>query len=114
MSKDSEGYGIHKVILKYRKYILYKEYYANTVLILESKDSKITQRIGDETFINYDLITKNTFYKGRDVDHNLIIEQYKVGICEFKIHKNTNICRSTINKIIKEYNSPTSAQQPKS
>lgn len=43
---------------------LYSEHYTNTVLILESKDSKTVQRIGDETLINYDLLNEKTF-KGR-------------------------------------------------
>lgn len=47
-----------------RKYVLYNEYYTNTVLILENKDSKTVQRIGNETLINYDLLNEKTF-KGR-------------------------------------------------
>lgn len=31
-----------------RKYVLYSEYYTNTVLTLETKESKAVQRIGDE------------------------------------------------------------------
>jgi len=44
-----------------RKYVLYNEYYTNTVLILENKDSKIVQRIGDETLINYNFLNEKTF-----------------------------------------------------
>lgn len=95
-----------------RKYVLYSEYYANTVLTLEKKNSKAVQRIGDETLINYDLIDKTIFYRGSDLNDNTIIEMYKKGVCEYHIHKQTKICRSVIKRIVKEYNSSTSAQQP--
>ena len=95
-----------------RKYVLYNAYYTNTVLILESKNSNIVQRIGDETFINYDLITNKTFRLGKEVNKDLIISLYNQGISKYKIHKITNLCRSVIERIIKEYNSPTSVRQP--
>ena len=95
-----------------RKYVLYSEYYANTVLTLENKNSKAVQRIGDETIINYDLLTKNTFYCGKEVNKQSVIALYQQGVCEFQIYKQTKIARSTIKKLIKEYNSPTSVRQP--
>ena len=95
-----------------RKYKLYNEYYVNTVLTLENKNSKVVQRIGDEPLINYDLLTNLTFYKGKEVDNKTILSLYDSGLCEFQIHKQTNIGRSKIHKIIKEYNSPKSARQP--
>ena len=85
-----------------RKYVLYSEYYVNTVLILESKDSSTVQRIGDETLINYDLITDKTFYFGKEVDTNLILDLYKQGFVPYVIHKKTKIGRSVINRILKE------------
>ena len=85
-----------------RKYVLYNAYYVNTVLILEEKDSSTVQRIGDETLINYDLITDKTFYFGKEVDKKLITSLHEQGNCEYKIHKITGICRSVISRIIKE------------
>ena len=96
-----------------RKYVLYNAYYANTVLTLESKCSKAVQRIGDETFINYDLITDKTFYCGKQVDKDLIISLYSKGLAKYRIHKKTTIDRSVIERVVKEYNSPKSARQPK-
>ena len=95
-----------------RKYVLYNAYYANTVLILEDKNSNIVQRIGDETFINYDLITKYTFYFGKEVDKDLIMSLYNQGVKRYNIHKQTRICRSIVDRVVKEYNSPTSVRQP--
>ena len=95
-----------------RKYKLYNEYYVNTVLTLESKNSKAVQRIGDETLINYDLVTDTIFYKGKEIDEKSVISLYNSGKCEYHIHKITGVDRGRIHKIIKEYNSPTSVQQP--
>jgi len=85
-----------------RKYVLYSAYYANTVLILESKNSNTVQRIGDETLINYDLITDKTFYYGKEVDKKLINDLYTKGSCKYHIHKITGIGRFVISRIIKE------------
>jgi intein/homing endonuclease len=95
-----------------RKYVLYKEYYDNTVLTLESKNSKAVQRIGDETLINYNLLNKTSFYRNSDLYNDKIIKLFNQGICEYQIHKQVKISRSVISRVIKEYNSPKSAQQP--
>lgn len=87
-----------------RKYNLYTEYYNNTISLLESKISKSVQHIKGKIIINYDLIKDNTFQLGKEVDNKLILELFKSGKNEFYIHKETNIGRSVINRIIKEAN----------
>lgn len=95
-----------------RKFKLYNDYYANTVLTLESKNSKAVQRIGDETLINYDLVTDRLFYQGNEINEVSVIDLFNSGKCEYHIHKLTGIDRGRIHKLIKEYNSPTSVRHP--
>ncbi len=95
-----------------RKYIVYNEYYVNTVLTLESKNPKAVQRIENEPLINYNLLTENTFKKGKEIDEDQIINLYLSNVCEYHIHKQTNVCRSIINRIIKEYNFSKSVRYP--
>ncbi|MBC7088700.1 MAG: hypothetical protein H5T96_09600 [Tissierellales bacterium] len=82
------------------------------MLTLESKRSEVVQRIGDETLIDYDLITDNLFYQGNEIDKKSVLDLFSSGKCEYHIHKMTGIGRYKIHKIIKEYNSPTSVRQP--
>ena len=89
-----------------RKYKIFSEYYANTVLTLESKNSKAVQRIEGETIINYQLLSENVFKCGKEINKDLIISLFNQGICKYQIHKKTNIERGIIDKIIKEYKPP--------
>lgn len=89
-----------------RKYKIFSEYYANTVLTLESKNSKAVQRIEGETIINYQLLSKNVFKCGKEINEDLIISLFNQGVCKYQIHKKTNIERGIIDRIIKEYKPP--------
>ncbi len=87
-----------------RKFNLYNNYYHNTISLIIKKNSNIIKYINDVPIINYDLITENTFRLGVEVNSKLILNLYKHGRNVYSIHKELNISRSVINRIIKENN----------
>lgn len=99
-----------------RKYKIYKEYYANTVLTLDNKGSKAVQRIGDETYIDFEKLKTFCFWSWKEVPDMELIKKlhYENKISMNKLGKMFNYDRTSLkdrlNKYIKEYNSPKSTQ----
>jgi len=87
-----------------RKYEKYTNYFLNTVKTLENKNSKIIQRVENKININYDLITDIIFHECDEVDEEYVMNLYKQGDCEYKIHKETKIGRKIIKNILSKHN----------
>lgn len=88
-----------------RKYNKYRKYYINTLLNLKSKNSNIVQYVGDKIIVNYDLINTKIFNSSKEVNYQLVLDMFKEGKCEYKIHKETKIGRHIIKKILLKHNS---------
>lgn len=99
-----------------RKYKIYKEYYANTVLTLDNKGSKAVQRIGNETYIDFEKLKTFCFWSWKEVPNMELIRKlhYENELSMSKIGKIFNYDRTSLkdrlNKYMKEYNFPKSAQ----
>lgn len=99
-----------------RKYKIYEKYYTNTVLTLESKGSKAVQRIGDETFIEFEKLKSFDFQSWKEVPNMEEIRKlyYEDKISMNKIGKLYKYDRTSLkdrlDKYMKEYNSPKSVQ----
>ena len=99
-----------------RKYKIYKEYYANTVLTLDNKGSKAVQRIGNETYIDFEKLKTFCFWSWKEVPNMELIRKlhYENKLSMNKIGKMFNYDRTSLkdrlNKYMKEYNFPKSAQ----
>lgn len=83
-----------------RKYEKYTNYFLNTIKTLENKNSKIIQHVDEKIIINYDLITDKIFNMYDEVDEEYVMNLYKQGNCEYKIHKEMKVGRSVIKNIL--------------
>jgi len=99
-----------------RKYDIYKQYYANTVLTLENKGSKAVQRIGNETFIDFKKLKSFDFWSWKEVPDMEFVRKsfYEDKISMNKLGKLLEYDRTSLkdrlDKYMKEYNFPKSAQ----